>query len=390
MLLYMPWCRIDDSYDVGDIVVLPFEPAQQPTGVNCATWSRICTIMAAHKDINGNPVDRAALVQFKGKALMDDLSSDEIDAAGDLIGVACFAGLASREFFRSLARYCNSDCFTFYLQKADGTGSTAINTRRRDGRSLSVWAFSKVAVSVPVHCHNIKVVALDRDLMKALVAHRAAVPDDEWGRWQNAIACFNQANTDSDSIRHHVEWVLLCSAFEHLLGARSDYNDVARLFEAAVVPVAVVEARTAARHSSRFSSDATSLRYEWMRELYRVRGDFAHGRLVSAQPMAWQPHEHLMLATIAFPLVVKSLLVNAGRYSLTEEDHAQIDCFEALANTPDFFSPPPDAKSSWDSAWERLLCERLSEMASEEFRKGCLVQPGPIEGAADSGNGEDR
>jgi hypothetical protein len=76
-------------------------------------------------------------------------------------------------------------------------------------------------------------------------------------------------------------------------------------------------------------------------------------------------YEHLMLATIAFPLVVKSLLVKAGTYQFTEDDRLQIDCVEALANTLDFFVPPPDAQSSWDSVWGRLLEERRMQLASE-------------------------
>ena len=94
-----------------------------------------------------------------------------------------------------------------------------------------------------------------------------------------------------------------------------------------------------------------------MREFYRVRGDFAHGRLRTRQPLTWNPLEHLVLATIAFPLVVKSLLAKTKGYRFTTEDLAQIDSFERLADTADFLRPPADRKGSMDSHWARILRE---------------------------------
>ena len=91
-----------------------------------------------------------------------------------------------------------------------------------------------------------------------------------------------------------------------------------------------------------------------MREFYRIRGDFAHGKLTTQQPMNWKPLEHLVLGAIAFPLVVKSLLQKTGRYALTTDDQVQINMFEAFADTTDFLRPPADQKGSLDSHWQRL------------------------------------
>jgi hypothetical protein len=46
--------------------------------------------------------------------------------------------------------------------------------------------------------------SLDQRLLDGLVAS-AGLGRPEWNRWQNALSCFNQANTDSDSFRHQVE-----------------------------------------------------------------------------------------------------------------------------------------------------------------------------------------
>jgi hypothetical protein len=102
-----------------------------------------------------------------------------------------------------------------------------------------------------------------------------------------------------------------------------------------------------------------------MREFYRIRGNFAHGKLDTQQPAAWNPLEHLVLATIAFPLLVKSLLNKACECKLANDDRTQIDVFENLADTTDFLKPPPNQKGSIDSHWKRLVGARSNKVAME-------------------------
>jgi hypothetical protein len=78
------------------------------------------------------------------------------------------------------------------------------------------------------------------------------------------------------------------------------------------------------------------VRFEWLSEFYRVRGDFAHGRLTTRQPMVWNATEHLALAAIAFPFVVRCLLQRAGAYTLTRDDIAAIETFEPFADQAAF------------------------------------------------------
>jgi len=53
----MPWCPIDRAYTAGDAIILPFERHQPICDLNIdAANSRINTILATYKDIEGNPV----------------------------------------------------------------------------------------------------------------------------------------------------------------------------------------------------------------------------------------------------------------------------------------------------------------------------------------------
>lgn len=352
MLLLMPWCRINKAYRVDKIEILPFNRHDLIDGLDDSAQCSVNAIMAMHKTIEGQSVDRAALVCYENKSPIDALTEEEIETVHELVALACFCGLSKREYF-GIGTYCNSDCFALYIQNFDRADFTAITTRRRAGRIGSGWDIDDIAITIPTHCHTIQGVTLDGALLEALVVHRKKTNNDEWARWQNAITCFNQANTDSDNVRYQVEWVLLCSALEHLLGAKSNAKDVARKLDDAMVPNNPLLASNANRRSDKLKKEK-SLRYEWMKEFYQIRGDFAHGNLNTQKPAVWNPLEHLVLATIAFPLVVKCLLKKAGAYELTNIDQTQIDGFEKFADTDNFLKPPPDRTNSIDSHWGRL------------------------------------
>jgi len=59
-----------------------------------------------------------------------------------------------------------------------------------------------------------------------------------------------------------------------------------------------------------------------MRELYRIRGDFAHGKMRSKQPMAWNLLEHIVLGTIAFPLILRKHLAVQRLSTMTSDDQS--------------------------------------------------------------------
>lgn len=364
MLVFMPWCPIDKAYKLGDVTITPFERHQPIDDLHDdAAHCRINTIMATYKDIEGKPVYKAAIVRYGSKSPIDELTDDEIETAQDLAVLACFCGLAKREYFKSLP-YCNSDCFSLHTQKFDKADFTALMVRRRDGRTRSGWPIDDIWITVPMHCHTIEQVSLDKELLEGLVNHRCQTNNGEWGRWQNAISCFNQANTDSDNIRYQTEWVLLCSAFERLL-SEWKADAVACRFAKDFVPSEDLWAKDAKRFLTQQKNDREPIRYQWMQKFCTIRGEFAHGNLNTRQPTTWDTLEHLVLATIAFPLLVKSLLNKTGQYKLTTDDQAQIDVFERFADTPGFLRPPPDQKNSLDSHWKRLVEDRSMEIDVE-------------------------
>ncbi len=366
MLLLMPWCPIETEIDVGDVKIVPYELTKPYDSLTPTMWRRIKAIMGMYRNLQGSKIDRAGLVKTQNKSITDDLSQEEIDTAYESIALTCFSGLSNRTYFNPVGPYCNSDCFTMYVQKFGRENFTTLTPRRREGQNMDAWPIREVKLSVPANCRPIQNIAIDHNLLDALLKLRAQLASDSWIRWHNAILCFNQANTDSENVRYQVEWVLLCSAFEHLMGTKPNAKDVARSFSEIIVPAKSLLAHEAKRCKHAQRKVSNSLRYEWLCEFYRIRGDYAHGKLKTKQPMTWNTLEHLVLGTIAFPLVIKCLLTKKSCYEMTVEDRAQIDAFEEFADTVEFCKRPNYRKSSMDSFWQRYVIKRKREATIQQ------------------------
>lgn len=362
MLLFMPWCTLDKPYGLGEIEILPFERDAPFAECDDTVLRDLNKLLAAYQTIQGESVRSLAIVRYKGRSPIDDLDDDQISVAHDLLTLATFSGLASREFFDPVGSYCNSDSCSMYIQKFEDSTHTALTTRRREGSTISVWPIEGVAMVAPPHCDTGRAVDFDEPLLAALLEKRAQANPNEWSRWQSSISCFNQANTDSEVIRPQTEWVLLCGALQHLLGSGSKAKAVATAFDRTLLPKREILIGNAKRRLTTWTDENKSLRYAWMKEFYGIRGDFAHGRLNTQRPAAWTIHEHLVLAAIAFPLIAKALLRCSGQYQFTKNDEVQQNSFEALADTADSLRPPDNQQGGLDSHWKRVCQQEQHEL----------------------------
>jgi hypothetical protein len=352
MLFFMPWCPIDKAYDLDRIRILPYRRGNALEGLDQLQQSRVDAIMGMYKTIEGKPIHSAAILCFAGKTPIDELREAEKEQAFEFVDLACFSGLARREFFASAG--CNRDCFTLYGQEFGPTDVGSLSWRRRQGRFFSPWRMSEITFSVPIHCYTVHEVTIDANLLEGLGRHQAQSPPKEWDRWRSSISCFNQANTDSDNIRLQVEAILMVGAFQELLNVGDHVKEVARRFSEVVAPYTSLATTMSQRGATHWASSQEPLRYEWMREFHRIRNDFAHGKLSIVQTPVWSPREHMVLGAIAFPLLVKCMLKEAWGYSLTRIDRRDIDCFEKLADIKDFLELPADSGGSLDTHWTRL------------------------------------
>ena len=316
-------------------------------------WSR--TILNAYRELDGRPILRCALVRVVGARWLAEIDEDQGNVVRADLELVCFASLAHREFFLPWP-YSNSACFRYYGQRFTPPPEfTALSVRRRDGRTRSGQNLASAMFSRPLQTSTISDVEIDRHLVAALEAFRETAEPNEWVRWFDAIECFNRANSDDESVGSQEEAGLMASAFERLLDARPEAIDVAAKLDRVHLPASPILASSSHRRSPRWTASAgSSLRYEWMREFYILRGTFSHGRRDVSIPLAWSVQEHLAAGGFVFPLLVKMLLSQSGHYSLTRQDQAKVDAFENIIDA-DFGRPPADSKGSLDTVMTRAV-----------------------------------
>lgn len=111
--------------------------------------------------------------------------------------------------------------------------------------------------------------------------------------------------------------------------------------------------------------ELSEVREIWLRDLCNLRGNVAHGKIGEAYKPIWSIRNHLLLASYAFPLVLKSFLATKGVYTLTPEDQFDIDVFEQLACEEHFSDLPEDRSHPWNimrvNAWRE---QQLAELAA--------------------------
>lgn len=110
----------------------------------------------------------------------------------------------------------------------------------------------------------------------------------------------------------------------------------------------------------------------WVRDLFRLRGNLAHGKIESRYRPVWSLREHLLLGSFVYPLVLKLELQKSGLYVICEEDQGLLDLFEALA-CEELFAPmsnPNDPNSyPWRQVFQRAAEDKWRKRLEAHFNQ---------------------
>jgi hypothetical protein len=381
MVAFFPWMAVEEELDLGEFALVPYRRGTLPAGRDSphpdpALQGRLDALFEHFHESHGIRINVATVVRVGGHALTDELTDEErgdVFVASELVTLC---GLSVRQLFGLLGLglgYNSADTFQFYIQGfRDAPGGAGISTRRRDGAALAYVTADAYHVYAPPHVRAQQDTRIDAPLVRALLNARNS---GDWERLEEAAVWFNRANTDSDRTSEQTEAVMVVGAFARLFGL-----DGPRI-EAALTPL-LVDALKPVRQ--RLASDAprgippaiagpgVSVREAWIRDLVRVRHQPAHGRL-QLRESAWPVREHLLLASVAFPLAMKAVLSRPpfGLYVLTEDDLTSIEMFEMLASEDAFAHErePEEGVRVIDPrlrprpAWPRIRLEYVQEEA---------------------------
>jgi hypothetical protein len=74
------------------------------------------------------------------------------------------------------------------------------------------------------------------------------------------------------------------------------------------------------------------------------------------------------MASFVFPLIVKSLLAQESKYTLTDNDKIYLGCIDLLLNAQKWFEPPEPSEVT--VTWRKTIDNyRLQYRVEEYFRK---------------------
>lgn len=99
------------------------------------------------------------------------------------------------------------------------------------------------------------------------------------------------------------------------------------------------------------------LHQAWLRDLYKRRNDLLHTRLGPSP--GWTNVEHLVAASLIFPLAVKAELERSHYYSLSAHDRADIMQVDRLLNGQDWST---SGVKLWRSCQWGADCYRLRDI----------------------------
>jgi hypothetical protein len=335
MLAFLPWVTVSKPQTIQCFTLVPWKKGMSPD---------VDGVLEPYMDNVDHHVESVTLVHFAAEPLTRDLSEDERADMFDLAMALAFSALARRELCgRWGTAYANSDTFRLVIQgfREGDPGSVAEVIRRRGGRVLAGYAHGTYQVRKPMHVDLLPHYELDAALVASVLS---ALNSQDRAGYEESIFSFNHANTDSEQVPVQHEIVALVGALERLTGKSGKADPVAR---AVVDLLGAYLSPDRPRHLSRlnrfeashgaFAKDGQRIRSAsvteaWVRDLYRMRNAFGHGRRVHDRESPWTPEGHLLLGAHLFPLAVLVRLAKDGHYTLTDKDKSRIFAFPRLAS----------------------------------------------------------
>lgn len=372
-LAFFPWLELKEQLDTPYFKTVAYRKDVAPgPGPEQAV---IQDMLSPYKNA-GRSVASCTLLLLKDQELLEEFSEKARKEAFIYAELIAFCGLSNRTFFNTVQiGYVNRDDFTFYIQsRQEDSGAVVINSRRRDGNKTSIFSRDVLNFPRPAHLGTNFPVDIDRDLLHSLIAAQETA---EWERYWEAIIGFGRSNTDNPSISDEAEIVLMIGAFQRLCDVDHSVDKILPVLSQIIPPRNPIPPSSC----KRFTDDkdllqkycrSNSMLEAWMRDFFAIRGQKGHGRIEIPFKTAWASHEHLLLGSFLFPLLLKSILATEGHYKLSTQDKSELDLFEELAAARLFEVNRKEGEGEiwpWNDIHESAFFRRLGEEAYDEINK---------------------
>ena len=242
----------------------------------------------------------------------------DVDLAQTSARLLAVVALISNDYFSPVSEPATATNFTLVFQRFEpGNEFFSIVSRRREGQTLSGGhTFRDARFTRPTSAPSSATVGLPSSLLNAVApAVRGDGPSSVRIRQSALPFVFANRLDEFTSIEAELFWV--ATALEQLL-AVSDRPKNQR------VTAAFVERVTNRLTHGSESWACRTLSNTWARELYGQRSD-VHGE--PHRDRRWDAAWHVFLATEAYGIILRQLLVSEGLYAVSESDEVARSAF---------------------------------------------------------------
>jgi hypothetical protein len=174
-------------------------------------------------------------------------------------------------------------------------------------------------------------------------------------------------------MRERSEMILMRVAFETLLDSTHETGDLRQRFrghfqgEVPEPPVWSAGQLDETRWRARWPKNVERPLDAWLQDFCAARNSAAHGPRGTREPPLWQRHNHLLLSSWLFPLMVKKTLATEDLYQLSPEDEAARRSFEKFLGHDLLSYVDEDGRSLW---WSRVESEILLPVVAARIFTG--------------------
>jgi hypothetical protein len=390
-IVFLPWLFLKESVTLGLLTFQTLRDEEGGIAPNLADLEDpITAILQGYVDMRGQPFGTCVVVTHSDRNPTWDLHDEDHDMIGKYARLLFLSGMAKNDYNTSLGCYTNASTFQFFRQRfAKPVDFIMFGTRRRDGNTIDGgYRHGDVKFPVPPQSKHSRDTCIDTDFAKGLAAALEANTDTA-NRIQAGLVFFSLANTDSDTMEQEAEVILLCSAYEQLLGIEAKaraFNEAIGTFLAPYTSITAAQAITARpgivfEQKYLAAQKAWPVHRKWAEEFYHLRNSYTHGNNPNERTWGWHPLEHLVMGTFLFPLLTKLLLREEGYYILTEDDEGALKAVDKLLVVNAWGKQVGSHSNA--TAWQEILRKAVNDLkmlnaiekAVEDFEKKGIFPP---------------
>ncbi|MEM2125861.1 MAG: HEPN domain-containing protein, partial [Candidatus Methanosuratincola sp.] len=324
----LPWLIIEDEVVIGEVHFVPFKRRSKSSNVPFVSQECARKIMSVYKDIDGRVIDRAVLAYHENQGTKGQLPEALFEEIFEASNILAFSALSEKEYFSQLGenKSINSAYFrTIFQRFQEPCKDVSYKTRTLDGTITNIDEMKRLKISKPLQC-IVKPVDMDRfkfndDLIQAL--YNAKFGNDRCKRLKGAISQFLSATKCDDWIAREQEYLDLIISYERLfdgVNSATDFADKISQILDEYGSVKLLDSKRLSMKSVTKKNQSRFLHYEFLKESYKLRNIYAHGKSIGNMSLIWTEREHYIFGCWMFPLVVKKILQDEGYYVLSDYD----------------------------------------------------------------------